>query len=178
MGSGPGTTLTIPYVTPGEAYTASILLPLLGLVFVSLRLYSGALQKKAINVDDWLMLPALVGTPLPPSLGAISNGNFVIVLGHWDGSDTHNWFVAPPPRRASKLTYGIGIAGKAIAYPTPYEGDLTREQRLTSINPTIRLMGIVGICNTVDWVQVTNKDDAGPIRVHPPYGLGLRLHQA
>ena len=35
------------------------------------------------------------------------------------------------------------VHDKAIAYPTPYLGDLSLEEELTYVNPTIKLMGIV-----------------------------------
>lgn len=55
--------LSVPYVTPGEVYAASILLPFLGIIFVLLRFYVRALQKKSTDIDDWLMLPSLVCVP-------------------------------------------------------------------------------------------------------------------
>ena len=36
-----------------------------------------------------------------------------------------------------------GIHGRAIAYPTPYDPDITPEQQLTAVNPIISLMGKV-----------------------------------
>lgn len=41
------------------------------------------------------------------------------------------------------ITLCIGVHGKAIGYPTPYEGTLTPEERMTTVNPTIALMGKV-----------------------------------
>ena len=57
------TKLPVPYVTPGEIYAASIVLPLLGIVFILLRFYARTLKKNSIGLDDWLMLPALVCGP-------------------------------------------------------------------------------------------------------------------
>lgn len=57
------TGLSVPYVTPGEIYSASIVLPILGIVFVLLRFYARVVQKKSAGIDDWLMLPALVCVP-------------------------------------------------------------------------------------------------------------------
>ncbi|EED13067.1 conserved hypothetical protein [Talaromyces stipitatus ATCC 10500] len=37
----------------------------------------------------------------------------------------------------------IGVHGKAIGYPTPYEPNLTHEEKMYIVNPTIRLMGVV-----------------------------------
>lgn len=54
------TVLSIPYVTPGELYGASIVLPILGIVFVLLRFYVRAPRKISTGIDDWLMLSALV----------------------------------------------------------------------------------------------------------------------
>lgn len=54
------TSLCVPYATSGQIYAASIVLPVLGIVFVFLRLYSRVLQKISVGIDDWLMLPALV----------------------------------------------------------------------------------------------------------------------
>lgn len=52
--------LVVPYVTSQEIFAVSILLPLLGIVFVLLRFYARVLQKQSTGIDDWLMLPALV----------------------------------------------------------------------------------------------------------------------
>ena len=41
------------------------------------------------------------------------------------------------------LIQRTGVHDKAIAYPTPYLGDLSLEEELTYVNPTIKLMGIV-----------------------------------
>ena len=57
------TMMSVPYVTPWEIYTASIVLPFLGCVFVLLRFYARTLMKKSIGIDDWLLLPALVRAP-------------------------------------------------------------------------------------------------------------------
>ena len=54
------TVLTIPYVTPSEAYAAAIVLPVLGAIFVALRVYSGSLQKKSVKLDDWIIIFAEV----------------------------------------------------------------------------------------------------------------------
>ena len=55
--------MLVHYVTPGEIYAASIVLPFLGIVFVFLRFYARTLKKNSIGFDDWLMLPALVCGP-------------------------------------------------------------------------------------------------------------------
>lgn len=68
MATTQATLLSFPYVTPGEMYVASIVLPLLGIVIVLLRFYTRTLQKRSAGIlqqnptgiDDWLMLPALV----------------------------------------------------------------------------------------------------------------------
>lgn len=68
--------LSVPYVTPGETYAASILLPCLGIGFVVLRFYTRKLQKMSYSIDDWLMLPALVCLPDHPSGSAVNNWNY------------------------------------------------------------------------------------------------------
>ena len=62
MASNQPTELTVPYSTPGDTYAVAILLPLLGIIFVTLRIYCRLLQKTGLGIDDWLMLPALVRT--------------------------------------------------------------------------------------------------------------------
>ena len=57
------TVLTIPYVTANEAYAAATALPLLGAIFVALRVYSGSLQKKSVKLDDWIIIFAEVQLP-------------------------------------------------------------------------------------------------------------------
>lgn len=95
--------LVVPYATSQEIFAASILLPLLGIVFVLLRFYARVLQKQSTGIDDWLMLLALA-----------------LVMG-------------------MGVTLIIGVHGKAIAYPTPYDGDLTLEEKMTIVNPITRL---------------------------------------
>lgn len=63
MASDETSLLSVPYVTPGAMYAVSIVLPFLGIVFVLLRFYARALQKKPSGLDDWLMLLALVCVP-------------------------------------------------------------------------------------------------------------------
>ena len=63
MATDAPTVLTIPYVTPREAYAAAIVLPLLGGIFIALRLYSGSLQKKPVKLDDWIIVFAEVQLP-------------------------------------------------------------------------------------------------------------------
>ena len=63
MAADKTTMLFVPYVTPGEIYGASIVLPFLGCVILLLRFYARILQKKSTGVDDWLLLPALVCAP-------------------------------------------------------------------------------------------------------------------
>ena len=60
MSASSPTELSIPYVTPAEAYAASILLPLVGIIHVFLRMYTRIVQRTTIGFDDWLMMPALV----------------------------------------------------------------------------------------------------------------------
>ena len=54
------TQLSIPYAAPGGIYAASIVLPILGAIFIALRIYTRTLQRTSSSFDDWLMLPALV----------------------------------------------------------------------------------------------------------------------
>lgn len=71
MATTEATLLSFPYVTPGEMYVASVVLPSLGIVIVLLRFYTRTLQKRSTGIlqqnltgiDDWLMLPALVCVP-------------------------------------------------------------------------------------------------------------------
>ena len=62
-----GTELSLPYTTPGLVYSASIVLPVLGLVLVGMRL-RWRVKQRDLGIDDWLILPALVGCLLPVSL--------------------------------------------------------------------------------------------------------------
>ena len=63
MATAQTTMMSVPYVTPWEIYAASIVLPILGCVFVLLRFYARTLLKNSIGIDDWLLIPALVGAP-------------------------------------------------------------------------------------------------------------------
>ena len=41
---------------------------------------------------------------------------------------------------AIALTYQTGVYKKAVAYPTPFDEDLTLEEQYELVNPTIELM--------------------------------------
>lgn len=69
MASMQTTELLVPYAAPGDTYTVSILLPILGIIFVGLRIYTRVLQKTPLGVDDLLVLSALVRN-IPASLSS------------------------------------------------------------------------------------------------------------
>ena len=62
MASNQTVDLSVPYVTPGEAYVASVVLPSLSVIVVLLRVYTRAIQTKTFGIDDWLIVLALVRT--------------------------------------------------------------------------------------------------------------------
>ena len=45
--------------------------------------------------------------------------------------------------KGTTLTHRTGVRDKAIAYPTPYTGDLSPEEELTYVNPTRKVTAIV-----------------------------------
>ena len=61
MASTQTSELVVPYATPGGTYIVSILLPILGFIMVGLRIYTRRIQRARLGIDDWLMIPALVG---------------------------------------------------------------------------------------------------------------------
>lgn len=88
--------LVVPYVTSGEIYAVSIVLPLLGIVFVLLRFYARVLLKTPIGNDDWLLLPALVCIPYSRVSDAISDSwlRYDLGFGHRHGDNPHDRLVA------------------------------------------------------------------------------------
>ena len=50
--------------TLGQVIAAAIVLPVLGIVAVTLRFRARAHQKSKLGVDNWLIIPALVRTSL------------------------------------------------------------------------------------------------------------------
>lgn len=52
--------LSIAFVSAGNVLSASVILPLLGLVAVGLRFWRRASRKMGVSMDDWLILLALV----------------------------------------------------------------------------------------------------------------------
>ena len=56
------TELTIPFVSPGDILAASIVLPVTGIVAVSLRFWMRSVQNVGFQLDDYLILLALVST--------------------------------------------------------------------------------------------------------------------
>lgn len=73
--------LFVPYVTSEEIYAVSIILPLLGIIFVLLRFYARILQKTPTGIDDWLLLPALVCIPYSRASDATSDSSLRYYLG-------------------------------------------------------------------------------------------------
>lgn len=62
---------------------------------------------------------------------------------HRDGNKSAHRFVMDVASKAISLTPHTGVNKKAIAYPTPYNQDLTPEEQFTYVNPTVKLMGKV-----------------------------------
>ncbi len=60
-----------------------------------------------------------------------------------------------------------GVHGGAIAHPTPFDSDLTPEEELTVVNPTIELLGKVWIAEFLRILYSTNTKDAGTIYLRP-----------
>lgn len=56
---------------------------------------------------------------------------------YWSVSEVHT------EQAEESISCETGVHGKAIGYPTPYEPNLTHEEQMNIINPTIRLMGLV-----------------------------------
>ncbi|KAF1961852.1 hypothetical protein CC80DRAFT_543222 [Byssothecium circinans] len=52
--------LPIAFVSAGDVVAANVALPLIGLVVVALRFWMRISRKTGVNVDDWLILAALV----------------------------------------------------------------------------------------------------------------------
>lgn len=52
--------LGVAYPTPGEVYSAAIILPVLGIISLAIRWYQRCQQRYGIGIDDWLMVPSLV----------------------------------------------------------------------------------------------------------------------
>lgn len=55
------------YATPVAVIVISILFPVLGIIVVSLRFYTRGRAKIRPWVDDWLTIPALVGSRKLPT---------------------------------------------------------------------------------------------------------------
>lgn len=52
--------LGVAYPSPGEVYSAAIVLPILGILSLAIRWYQRSRQRNGVGIDDWLMLPSLV----------------------------------------------------------------------------------------------------------------------
>lgn len=52
--------LGVAYATAGEVYSASIALPVMGIISLAIRWYQRCHQRQGVGVDDWLMVPSLV----------------------------------------------------------------------------------------------------------------------
>lgn len=81
--------LSVPYPTAGETYAASIVPPGLSMVLVLLRIYTRLIQKHPLGIDDWLMLPALVGRFQSTEAWDGTDTKFDIGYGSWDGDNPH-----------------------------------------------------------------------------------------
>jgi hypothetical protein len=52
--------LSVPYVNPPQMYTATTVLPAVGIILVLLRLHRRYSSNAGLSMDDWLLVPALV----------------------------------------------------------------------------------------------------------------------
>lgn len=131
--------LSVPFVTPGELYAASIVFPFLGIVFTPLRFYAKTLQKNSIGLDDWLMLPTLVcGPRVVPERPPISDRR--IDSSHRNGSMSAHRFVVDIVSKAISLTHRPGVNTKAIGYSLPLIENL---EQFTNGIPIAQLFGKV-----------------------------------
>lgn len=135
--------LAVPYVTPVETYAVSIILPFLGIVFVLLRFYVRSRQKWSIGIDDWMILSALVCISALTLWAQYLIEDDDVGYDHRNGDNAHHRSVVNLTSNSTLSTHQTGVHHKAIAYPTPYVGNLSPEEELTSVNPTIKFMGIV-----------------------------------
>ena len=55
-----GKLLTVPMLTPGQAWAAAIVLPLLSIILTIMRWHKRLTSKASLGLDDLLLLPALV----------------------------------------------------------------------------------------------------------------------
>ena len=61
--------LSIDYASPNDILAASTVLPVLCIIAVLLRFYVRVWWRQGIGMDDWLLVPALVGLqPIKASL--------------------------------------------------------------------------------------------------------------
>lgn len=56
------------YATPETIIAVSVIFPVLSIIAVALRFHTRRLQKTGFQIDDWLILPALVKPALYDSL--------------------------------------------------------------------------------------------------------------
>lgn len=60
MSTTTGKELGVAYATAGDVYAAAIVLPILGIIFLAIRMHQRRWQREGIRIDDWLMVPSLV----------------------------------------------------------------------------------------------------------------------
>lgn len=52
--------ISIGYASPGEIVAAAVVLPLLGITVLALRFFARFQRKADLEIDDWLLVPAVV----------------------------------------------------------------------------------------------------------------------
>jgi len=60
MSAGLNSIVSIGYPSTDQLIAAAVILPVMGLVTVSLRYFARFSRKVSFGVDDWLLIPALV----------------------------------------------------------------------------------------------------------------------
>lgn len=66
--------------TEGQVIAAAAILPILGIVLVTLRFYHRIKHKAGIGADDWLIVPAAVSSYFPRVLGFFGDARLTPVF--------------------------------------------------------------------------------------------------
>lgn len=86
--------INVSYVSPEAIIAVAALFPSLSIVFVGLRFYVRRVQRMKLLADDWLLIPALVCSPVPGV--RVSSQVEIVADGttgsyHWDGYCLDHW---------------------------------------------------------------------------------------
>ena len=149
MASSPQWThLQFPLASAGEVLAAGVVLPIVCLACVMLRFVARGSQKVRPGLDDWLLVPAAVSLPPPPTMQikAYRRTSADIIPSHdsgngnWNGHMLHLWLVtsAALPNVEIALLTSARLLGPRNGIPNTLPHERRSQEGTSEVQPRLR----------------------------------------